>query len=92
MKFDKLTIDQISLLKDPSKTALELAELFGFGVATIHRWRKTLGVKITIGSKKGKPRPWQIKQEERSCLYCGNYSLGFLFVSYYIYVPILLKY
>jgi len=52
MKFDKLTIDQISLLKDPSKTALELAELFGFGVATIHRWRKTLGVKITMGSKK----------------------------------------
>jgi len=72
MKFDKLTVEQISLLKDPSKTALELAELFGFGVATIHRWRKTLGVKITMGSKKGKPRPWQIKQEERSCLYCGT--------------------
>jgi hypothetical protein len=72
MKFDKLTDSQLTMIKDPSLTVAELSKLWGFGTATIQRWRRTLGVNLGRGSKRGKPRPWQIKQEERSCLCCGT--------------------
>jgi len=71
MKFDKLTETQLNMIKDPSLSVAEVSESLGFGSATIQRWRKTLGVIVSKGSKKGKPRPWQIKQEQRSCLCCG---------------------
>ena len=71
MKFDKLTKDQLQFILDPSKTIFEVAEFCDIGSATAQRWRTKLGLKLGRGSKKGKPRPWQIKQEERSCLYCG---------------------
>lgn len=69
-KFDNLTESQLDMIKDPKLTVNDLAVEFGCGTATLHRWRKNLGVRLGRGSKKGKPRPWQIKQEERSCLYC----------------------
>jgi hypothetical protein len=72
MKFDKLTETQLSIIKDSSLSVAEVSESLGFGTATIQRWRKSLCVIVPKGSKKGKPRPWQIKQEERSCLFCGS--------------------
>lgn len=71
-KFDTLTESQLDIIKNPELTVAELATEFNLGTATLHRWRKALGVIVPKGSKKGKPRPWQIKQEERSCMYCGN--------------------
>ena len=75
MKFHKLTEDQIDMLRDQSLTLNDLSDMLGYGVATIHRWRKNLGVTIGRGSKKGKPRPWQNKGQERACLCCGNIFL-----------------
>jgi len=72
MKFDKLTELQLDLIKDPDLSVAEVSDSLGFGTATIQRWRKSLGVVVPKGSKKGKPRPWQIKQEERSCFCCGT--------------------
>lgn len=72
MKFNKLTDSEIDLLKNPSLTANELAVKLNIGTATVGRWRKSLGVVLGSGSKKGKPRPWQIKQEERFCLICSK--------------------
>ena len=71
-KFDNLTENQLDMIRNPELTVAELSELWGFGSATIQRWRKTLGVNLGRGSKKGKPRPWQIKQQERNCLICGT--------------------
>ena len=71
MKFDKLTEIQLNMIKDPSLSVSEVSNSLGFGTATVQRWRKTLGVVVAKGSKRGKSRPWQIKQEERSCLCCG---------------------
>lgn len=72
MKFDKLTDSEIKILKDPELSAVEIANKLNIGTATASRWRKTLGVVLGRGSKKGKPRPWQIKQEERFCLTCNK--------------------
>ena len=72
MKFDKLTETQLNMIKDSFLSVAEVSESLGFGTATIQRWRKSLGVIIPKGSKRGKPRPWQIKQEERFCLICSK--------------------
>lgn len=72
MKFDKLTPEQLDMLRDPSLTIVEISTELGFGTATIHRWRKSLGVTVNRGSKKGKPKPWQNKSEDRVCLCCGS--------------------
>jgi len=71
MKFHKLTEEQLLILTNPSKTLVEISKVLGIGTATAQRWRSKLGVTVPKGSKKGKERPWQVKQEERSCLYCG---------------------
>lgn len=70
MKFEKLTEEQLSQLKDVNLTAAELSSELKCGTATIWRWRNSLGVKLGRGSKKGKPRPWQIKRDVRSCVVC----------------------
>lgn len=72
MKFDKLTKEQLWFLTDPSNTVAEVASFLNIGTATAQRWRTKLGVVVPKGSKKGKERQWQIKQEERLCLYCGS--------------------
>lgn len=72
MKFDKLTEEQLMFLTNPSNTVNEVASFLKIGTATAQRWRTKLGVIVPKGSKKGKERPWQIKQEERNCLYCGS--------------------
>ena len=72
MKFNKLTEDQLSMLKDTSNTTKDLSVDLGIGEATVCRWRKQMGVIVPKGSKRGKPRPWQTKKEERSCLCCGK--------------------
>jgi hypothetical protein len=70
MKFDKLTEEQLEMLKDPFLTLSELSDKLQCGTATLHRWRKSLGIVIGRGSKKGKPRPWQEKKENRTCPEC----------------------
>lgn len=70
MKFDKLTEEQLGMLKDPSLTLSELSDKLGCGTATLHRWRKSLGVIVGRGSKRGKKRPWQEKKENRICPCC----------------------
>jgi len=72
MKFNKLTNEQLKMISDPNLSVSSLSELFGFGTATIQRWRKTLGVAVPKGSKRGVSRPWQIKEETRICLCCST--------------------
>lgn len=60
------------LLFDTSKTAKELAELFGCFWTTINRKRKKLGIKVPKGSKKGKPKPFNMTGETVSCETCGK--------------------
>ena len=71
MKFDKLTEEQLGMLRDTSLTLSVLSDKLGCGTATLQRWRKSLGIIVGRGSKKGKPRPWQNKSEDRTCLCCG---------------------
>lgn len=72
MKFEKLSEEQLSQLRDTNLTVIELASILNCGTATVCRWRKSLGVVVKTGSKKGKPRPWQIKQDIRTCVVCGK--------------------
>ena len=72
MKFDKLTEEQKRLLQDISVTVNELVSTLNCGSATVCRWRKQLGITVPRGSKKGKARPWQYKEEERTCLVCNT--------------------
>ncbi len=66
---------QISKIKNPDFTAKELAEEFSCSSITIHRKRKQLDVMPGRGSKKGKPRPWQIKYFNR-CKQCDKELKG----------------
>lgn len=72
MKFDKLTEEQLEMLRDASLSSSDLSHRLTCGTATIQRWRKSLGINVGRGSKRGKPRPWQNKSEERICLCCGE--------------------
>lgn len=70
MKFNKLTSEQLEMLKDVSKTAIELSKLLGCGVISIFRWRKKIGICVPKGYKKGKSKPWAIKQKTVTCPTC----------------------
>ena len=72
IKFEELTAEQLDLLKDKTRTAKEIQQQLGCGMATISRWRKMLGVQPGKGSKANKPRPWQEKQVELTCRACGG--------------------
>lgn len=66
-------MDILELLKDESKTIKEIAQILNKSTATVSRMRIKYGISIKRGSKKGKPRPWQVKNlEDRNCLYCNS--------------------
>lgn len=66
-------MDILELLKDDSKTIKEIAQILNKSTATISRMRVKYGISIKRGSKRGKPKPWQIKDlEDRNCLYCNS--------------------
>lgn len=66
------TEEEIKLLSDPNLTAKELCVIFKVKTdKTISRWRKSIGVKISVGSKKGKPKPFQLKKVNYTCLVCN---------------------
>lgn len=70
MKFSELTENQKKLLEDISLTRNDLASSLNCGEISVSRWRKKLGIKVPIGSKKHKSRPWQSKKIERCCPIC----------------------
>lgn len=72
MKYSFLTEQQKELLKDSTKTNLEISKQLNCGIATVSRWRKNLGINIPKGFKKGKTKPWQLKQKEICCPTCSK--------------------
>lgn len=72
--FKDLTEYDITLLARSDLTNAEIAKQIGihYPSATISRWRKQLGIVIKCGSKSGKPRPWQERNELRQCPTCKN--------------------
>lgn len=68
----KHTENDIKLIADTTKTAKELSEHFGCGTITISRWRKRYGIKVPIGSKKGKSKDYQRNGKEVSCKTCNT--------------------
>jgi hypothetical protein len=61
-------------LWDISMTAREVAVKLEVHPITIWRWRKKLGIKMSIGAKPGKAVPKRIKREARTCVAegCNN--------------------
>lgn len=72
MKFTELTEEHKQLLHDKSLTIDELSKILECGTITVRRWRKQVGSEISRGCKKGKSRPWQIKQIEKCCSVCNK--------------------
>ena len=70
MKFDKLSQEDLILLKDPTILLPNIASRLGIGTATASRWRKKLGICLPRGSKKGKPKPWQVTSVKVNCKSC----------------------
>lgn len=71
-RFEDLTEDDLNILRDTSLSGKEIQEIFDCGPSTPHRWRKKLGVKVTIGSKKGKEKPENRNGEMKPCPVCGK--------------------
>ena len=68
----QFTQKEIELLSNTAFSAKELCIIFNVKTdKTIGRWRKQLGVSVAIGSKKGKPRPFQNKQIQYQCIVCN---------------------
>lgn len=67
----QFTYEEIDLLSNTALSAKELRVIFNVKTdKTISRWRKQLGIKVAVGSKKGKPRPFQCKRVKYQCLVC----------------------
>ena len=68
----QFTQKEIELLSNTALSANELCVIFDIKTnKTIGRWRKQLGVDVAVGSKKGKPRPFQKKQVTYQCVVCS---------------------
>jgi|DEB3_MinimDraft_2_1074329.scaffolds.fasta_scaffold12799_1 hypothetical protein len=70
VKLKDLTTDQLSILMDKTKTAVEIQSVLGCGIATISRWRKRLGVQPPRGSKPNKPKPSLQNKVKMPCKLC----------------------
>lgn len=71
-KTKSFTEEQINLLKDTTKSARELGEYFGVHRGYIQAWRKELGIKVPMGSKKGVPKLSRRNGSYKSCKVCGT--------------------
>lgn len=81
-KVYKLSDSDIELIKDPMRTADELAIHFGCGTATITRWRKKYGWNGNIGSKKGVKRPQLQNGKNVNCSVCDKeFYLALAFIA-----------
>lgn len=72
MKYSFLTDEEKEILKDHSKTNLEISEILKCSIVTITRWRKKLGIIVPRGVKKGKPKPWLSNRKEVVCETCSK--------------------
>jgi hypothetical protein len=70
MKFNLLTEEQINLLKDTTKTAIEISSELNCSTITVTRWRKKLSVSTPKGFKKGKNKPWLVSKKQILCTIC----------------------
>lgn len=69
----QFTQEEKELLSNTELSAKELCNIFNVKTdKTIGRWRKQLGIKVKVGSKKGKSRPFQCKSERYQCIVCNT--------------------
>lgn len=66
------TEEELKILADPMLSAKEICLIFGVKTdKTIGRWRKQLGITVSKGSKKSKPKPYQKRTVHYECAVCS---------------------
>ena len=68
VKFREWTEEELNLIKDVSYSARELSVMLNARPGTIRNLRLKLGVVPSQSTVMSKPRPYQLKQETRTCI------------------------
>lgn len=68
VKFREWTEEELNLIKDVSYSARELSVMLNARPGTVRNLRQKLGVIPSQSAVMSKPRPYQLKQETRTCI------------------------